>query len=104
MGQRRLTILLSGMTAGDPHQGGATWAVLQYLLGLRRLGHDVYFVEPVPTKSIRPAGSRLIDSTNAQYFQSVVSRFGLAGHAALLDDDGTTVGLSKDELAAVARR
>jgi hypothetical protein len=102
--KRGLTILFSGMIAADPHQGGATWAVLQYLLGLRRLGHDVYFVEPVPTKSIRPAGSRLIDSTNAQYFQSVVSRFGLTGHAALLDDDGSTAGLSMNELAAIAGR
>ena len=25
MPQTRLTILLSGMIAGDPHQGGATW-------------------------------------------------------------------------------
>ena len=36
------TILLSGMIAADPHQGGATWAVLQYLLGLQPLGHDVH--------------------------------------------------------------
>ena len=30
-----------------PRQGGATWAVLQYVLGLRALGHDVLLVEPV---------------------------------------------------------
>jgi hypothetical protein len=35
------------MLAGDPGQGGATWAILQYLHGLRRLGHDVLLVEPV---------------------------------------------------------
>ncbi len=40
-----LRILVSGMVAGDPHQGGATWAVLQYVLGFRRLGHDVVLVE-----------------------------------------------------------
>jgi hypothetical protein len=51
----KLTILLSGMIAGDPFQGGATWAVLQYWLGLRRLGHDVYFVEPVAASALRPA-------------------------------------------------
>ena len=33
------------MVAGVPGQGGATWAVLQYLLGFARLGHDVLFVE-----------------------------------------------------------
>jgi hypothetical protein len=41
----RLTIFLSGMIAAILHQGGASWAVLQYLLGLKRVGHEVYFVE-----------------------------------------------------------
>jgi hypothetical protein len=42
-----LRILVSGMACGDPWQAGATWAVAQYVLGLRRLGHDVWLVEPV---------------------------------------------------------
>ena len=63
-----LTILLSGMIAGDPHQGGATWAVLQYLLGLRRLGHEVLFVEPIKAASLLPGGARLSESVNARYF------------------------------------
>src|SRR4051812_36696239 len=77
-----LMILVSGMIAGDPHQGGATWAVLQYLLGLRRLGHEVCFVEPVADRSVRPAGSPLADSVNAAYFRRVAAEFGLqeSGH------------------------
>ncbi|MEJ7843925.1 MAG: hypothetical protein WKF95_19360, partial [Rubrobacter sp.] len=55
-------ILLSGMVAGVPRQGGATWAVLQYLLGFRRLGHDVRFVEPVEEEALRPAGAPLARS------------------------------------------
>src|SRR5688500_14858113 len=101
----RLTILLSGMVAADPHQGGATWAVLQYLLGLRRLGHDAYLVEPVPPSSLRPAGAALGASDNAAYFRRMVTAFGLEQSAALLVE-GTreTVGLGYDELLAVARR
>ncbi len=34
------------MVAADPHQGGATWAVLQYVLGLEQLGHEVWLVDP----------------------------------------------------------
>jgi hypothetical protein len=56
MATPKLTILLSGMIAGVPHQGGATWAVLQYLLGFKRLGHNVHFVEPVEEAALRPAG------------------------------------------------
>jgi hypothetical protein len=40
-------VLVSGMLAGDPGQGGAAWAILQYVLGLRRLGHDVTLLEPL---------------------------------------------------------
>ncbi len=52
------TVIVSGMIAATPGQGGAAWAVLQYLLGLRRLGCDVYFVEPVDGRDARPARSR----------------------------------------------
>jgi hypothetical protein len=52
----RLKILLSGMVAGDPHQGGASWAVLQYVAGLRSLGHEVVLVEPVEAAKLDPAG------------------------------------------------
>jgi len=104
MGQSKLTILLSGMIASDPHQGGATWAVLQYWLGFRGLGHDVYFVEPLAPPSIQPSGSPLADSTNAAYFRNVVAEFGLEPYGALLASDRTTVGLPYDELRETARR
>jgi hypothetical protein len=105
MTQRKLTILLSGMVAGDPHQGGATWAVLQYLLGLARLGHEVYLVEPVRAEALRPAGGLLADSDSAAYFRQVVADFGLAGRAALLlAGTDQTVGLPHDALRQVARR
>src|SRR3982751_346923 len=43
----RLTLIVSGMVAGHPGHGGAAWAVLQYVLGLKELGHDVYLIEPL---------------------------------------------------------
>ena len=53
-------ILLSGMVAGVPGHGGATWAVLQYVRGLRRLGHDVVLVEPVKSslRQVAPTSPR----------------------------------------------
>jgi hypothetical protein len=99
----RLKILVSGMVAGVPRQGGATWAVLQYLLGFRRLGHDVYFVEPVQEASLLPSGASLLRSENATYFHQVMSEFGFEQNAALLQA-GTrhTVGMSYDSLCQVA--
>jgi hypothetical protein len=92
------------MMAGDPYQGGATWAVLQYVLGLRSLGHDVYFVEPVAKHALRPASARLADSINAKYFHYVVSRFGLERCAALLRRDSReTVGVRYEEIVRATR-
>jgi len=105
MTRPRLTIVLSGMIAADPNQGGATWAVLQYLLGLRRLGHEVFLVEPVPAASLRPQGVGLEHSANAAYFRRVAAEFGLERSAALLlAGTRQTVGLPHDELCRAARR
>jgi hypothetical protein len=88
-----LRIVVSGMLAGVPGQGGASWAVLQYVLGLRRLGHDVVFVEPAA-----PTGATLA------YFDSLVARFGLEGRAALLDPaTGACAGIDRSRLLELAR-
>ena len=98
-----MRIIVSGMIAGDPGQGGATWAVLQYVLGLRNLRHDVFLVEPVAAKSIRPDGARLSASTNARYFHDVVRRFHLGHRASLLREDSReTVGIDYHELLRTA--
>jgi hypothetical protein len=99
------TILLSGMIAGVPHQGGATWAVLQYLLGFKRLGYDVHFIEPVEETALRPAGAPLARSENATYFRRVMADFGLAQTSALLlAGTQRTVGVSYEGMREIARR
>lgn len=45
-----MRILVAGMVAADPRQGGATWAVLQYVRGLEELGHEVWLVDPGPVR------------------------------------------------------
>src|SRR4051812_24844064 len=84
-GRRPLKILFSGMIAADPHQGGATWAVLQYVLGLKELGHEVVLVEPISAAAFRPKNSKLHDSENAIYFKQVMDEFALSEHAALIE-------------------
>lgn len=84
-----MRILLGGMVAGDPCQGGATWAVLQYARGLERLGHDVLVVEPVGPPEAR-------DPRTDPYFQTL----GLQRAALLVRGTRETVGLPYDSLAA----
>ena len=91
------------MIAGDPGQGGAVWAVLQYVLGLRQLGHDVYLVEPLNPTAIQPSGVALCNSKNAAYFQQVTSDFGIEGKSSLiLDHTLDTVGLTYSQLRKIA--
>lgn len=100
----RLRIVVSGMIAGDPYQGGATWAVLQYVLGLRTLGHDVFLIEPIAPASMRPVTVDLPTSANARYFDAVMTAFGLDGRGALLrQDTQETAGLSYAALLDTAR-
>ena len=48
-----MRILVAGMVAANPHQGGATWAILQYVLGLEQLGHEVWLVDPAEKPGAR---------------------------------------------------
>jgi hypothetical protein len=81
--KRKLRILISGTIAGAPYQGGPTWAVLQYFLGFRQLGHEVYFLESIPLND--RSSLSLDDSCNALYFSKIVSDYDMSGSAALLD-------------------
>ena len=86
-----LRVLVSGMACGDPWQGGATWALAQYVLGLRRLGHDVWLVEPVAADLDR------------RYAAEVVHAFQLENRAAFVarGTASTVVGVPYEQLRAV---
>jgi hypothetical protein len=89
-----LKILLAGMVAGDPRQGGATWAVLQYVAGLSELGHEVMLVEPVAVEALEPKGDVV------RYFHSLPF---LEGRGALLAQGREeTVGLPYTDLLEFA--
>jgi hypothetical protein len=87
------TILISGMIAGDPDQGGASWSILQYVLGFRQLGYQPVVVEPVDELSPH----------SVDYLEKLVARFGL--EAALLRR-GTrqTAGISYRQVLRAAQR
>jgi len=89
-----LKILLAGMVAGDPRQGGASWAVLQYFAGLEELGHEVMLVEPVAIDALDPAGEVV------GYFESLPL---IEERAALLGRESErTVGVPYPELVEFA--
>jgi hypothetical protein len=95
-----VTIVLAGSLAQRPHVGGHTWVFLQYLLGFRRLGWDVLFVDRLePGMCVGEGGepAPFADSANLRYLAGVMEQFGLQGSWSLLYDGGREVaGLERD--------
>jgi hypothetical protein len=81
-----MRILVAGMLAADPHQGGATWAVLQYVLGFRRLGHEVSVVDP-----------RVTGREAEQYYAKVARDFALEPPQGAFDLLLNVSGMLRDE-------
>jgi hypothetical protein len=96
------SIAIAGSLAQKPGFGGHTWVFLQYLLGFRKLGWDVVFLDRLePDMCIDDTGARVPveSSRNIRYFLEVMSRFGLDGSFGLLcDGDTNTIGLSRAEI------
>ena len=79
-----LRIVVTGLIAQHPSLGGVAWDYLQYVIGLARLGHDVYYLEDSGqwpyTVDGGPTGNEWIayDCTpNVRHLGAVMTRYGL---------------------------
>jgi hypothetical protein len=74
-----LRIVVTGLIGRYP-LGGVAWDYLQYVLGLARLGHDVYYLEDTGEWPYDPDEDGLSKGGPAfttRYLEKVMSRFGL---------------------------
>jgi hypothetical protein len=86
--------IVAGALANKPGNGGEAWVRLSWLLGLRRLGVETWFVEQIDPRTCRDEAGRPTApeaSANAAWFERITRRFGLAERAALLRSDGGEV-------------
>ena len=98
------TLVLAGALAQRPHHGGHTWVFLQYLLGLRRLGWEVLFVDWLhPDMCGQEA--RVDTSVHVRYLREVFERFGLGDAYAVVDvSTGASYGVPRREVIDRVRR
>jgi hypothetical protein len=77
----KLRIIVTGLIAQYP-LGGVTWDYFQYVLGLARLGHDVYYLEDTGQWPYNPVDGGLGKDCafNVDYLAGIMSRFALDGH------------------------
>ena len=100
------SIVVSGALANKCFNGGEAWVRLNWCLGFKRLGLDVFFVEQISrencvdtTGAVTPFES----SVNLAYFEKVTGQFGLSECAALIYDNGEQIyGPSHGQLLAWA--
>jgi hypothetical protein len=101
------TIVVAGALANRPYNAGGAWVRLSWLLGLKKLGFDVYFIEQIdPRSCVDAAGAKAAfqECVNRDYFRQVVSQFGLDGRAALIYGDGEEMhGATIRDLVDVCR-
>jgi hypothetical protein len=92
-------ILFAGIIARYPF-GGVTWCSLMYLLGLRALGHDVFYIEDTGECVYDPVqNTRATDpSYGTSYIHNALEPFGLGDRWAFVNYDGTYHGRGADEV------
>src|SRR5262249_37128705 len=85
MTSSRLRIIVTWLIAQRPSVGGVTWDYLQYVVGLARLGHDVYYFEDSGEWPYTPDGGPSGQDwtahdcrPNVDHLTSTMERFGLA--------------------------
>jgi hypothetical protein len=74
----RLRIVVTGLIGQYP-LGGVSWDYFQYVLGLKNLGHDVYYFEDTGQWPYNPVEGGLAkdSSFTVEYLQSVMDNFDL---------------------------
>jgi hypothetical protein len=99
-------VVVSGAIANKQHNGGEAWVRLSWVLGLRRLGCDVHFVEQIDAAGCLDADgspSEFEDSENLAYFRRITEQYGIADRSTLLYEGGErSSGLDLDRLLEVA--
>src|ERR1700677_701933 len=85
----RRAVIAVGIASYPLHAAGNTWAFLQWALGFREAGWDIWIVEDVPPKKCVDENWQPCEpavSANLAHWNSVVDEFGLHGRATLFFD------------------
>ena len=94
-----MKILFAGIIARYPF-GGVTWCSLMYLLGLRALGHEVFYIEDTgecvydPVQNTRATDPRTAPTTSTQSLEP----YGLGDRWTFVNYDGSYHGRSAEEV------
>ncbi len=99
----KLKIVVGGFIGLFP-TGGATWDYLQYPLGLKLLGHEVYYIEDTMLYPVyQSLGESWDDCTfGVEYLKKAMEEVGLQDNWAYRDvASGKIFGMSETQLKSI---
>ena len=103
MASSKKTVLVLHL-AGQIPMAGIAWQALHYVLGLRRLGYDVWYVEDSGANPYDPRQQSIVEdcSYNVGFVKAMMERFDLGDRWAYWDASNDIVhGISKERLMAL---
>jgi hypothetical protein len=94
-------ILVAGIIARYPF-GGVTWCSVMYLVGLRALGHEVFYIEDTGEYIYDPEQNTRSDDPGygTRYIASALSAFDLGDRWSFVNHDGTYHGAARERVQA----
>ncbi|GAF77773.1 unnamed protein product, partial [marine sediment metagenome] len=99
-----MKIIFAGIIGRYPW-GGVTWCSLMYLLGLRKLGHEVHYLEDTGECNYDPEINAI--ATNPRYALDYIDRnlrpFGLGGNWCYVDYQGGHHGIAQGKWERICR-
>jgi hypothetical protein len=105
---RQGSVVIGGSLAQKPHFGGLTWVYLQLLLGFKRLGWDVLFLDRLePEMCVNGSGapSSFESSFNLSYLREVMAHYGLSDAFAVAGEGYQRfVGLTRSQVVERVRK
>ncbi|HVJ54035.1 MAG TPA: hypothetical protein VM689_16320 [Aliidongia sp.] len=103
MASEKKTVLVLHL-AGQIPLAGIAWQALHYVLGLRRLGYDVWYIEDSGANPYDPRKQSIVEdcSYNVEFVKAMMERFDLGDRWAYWDAAKDVVhGISKERLLAL---
>src|SRR3954469_16449627 len=95
-------IVVSGALANKYQNGGGAWERLSWVLGFRRLGFDVYFIEQIAPENCIDAFGEVVpfaESVNLDWFRLVTEWFEVADRSTLVESSGRQcAGMSWEQI------
>jgi hypothetical protein len=88
------TFVVSGALANKYLNGGEAWVRLSWVLGLKKLGHEVFFVEQINRQNCVDSAGAVTSfdkCVNLAYFKKITEQFDLADSSALIYENGEQI-------------